>query len=164
MTKKYAGTKTKDQFRDLWRSPKDIFNYYDRTFNFTTDVAASFENRLCRDHRSEKFCGLNTGWGERNFCNPPFSNMPGWVNKAIYEMNKGRLTVMVIPADTSTQWFKLAFNNCAECHLITGRLAFISAETGKKVNGNNKGSAIFIFNPYSTVKSIVRLIDRDEMQ
>ena len=161
--KGYHDSKTPENIRDLWRTPVGVFNYYNRRFNFTTDVAASSENRLCLDHRSEKFDGLLTGWGDRNWCNNPYSNTSAWVNKAIVEMKKGRLTVMLIPSDTSVKWFKLAFDNCTECHFISGRLAFINEETGKPVSGNNKGSVVFIFDPHSPIKQAVSLIDRDEM-
>lgn len=123
---------TPGEIRDLWQTPKFVFNHYDGRFNFTTDVAASLKNRFCLDHRSEKFDGLLTGWGDRNFCNPPYSDTGNWVDKAISEMKKGRLTVMLIPADTSVKWFKAAYRNCTECHFISGRLSFINAETSKR--------------------------------
>lgn len=87
-----------------------------------------------------------------------------WVEKAIEQMERGCLTVMLIPADTSVKWFKRAFDNCSECHFISGRLAFINAETQKPVSGNNKGSVVFIFDPNSPFKSQTCLIDRDGMK
>lgn len=164
MKKGYAGSKTKEAIRDLWQTPDFIFDFYNKRFNFTTDVAASLDNRKCQDHRSEKFDGLLTGWGDRNWCNNPYSNTSGWVEKAISEMKQGCLTVMLIPADTSVKWFKKAFDNCTECHFISGRLSFINAETQKPVSGNNKGSVVFIFDPKSPVKQSVHLIDRDSMR
>ena len=163
MTKGYHDSKTPETIRDLWRTPKEVFDYYDLRFNFTTDVAASFENRFCRDHRSANMDGLLTGWGDRSWCNPPYSDTSRWVRKAICEMGLGRLSVMLIPGDTSVKWFKTAFENCTECHFISGRLAFISEETGKPVPGNNKGSVVFIFDPNSPMKRQVAMVDRDEM-
>lgn len=160
----YSGSKTKETIRDLWQTPDYLFDFYDKRFNFTTDVAASIYNRKCLDHRSEKFDGLLTGWGDRNWCNNPYSNTSEWVQKAIEQMELGRLTAMLIPADTSVKWFKLAFDSCTECHFISGRLAFINAETQKPVSGNNKGSVVFIFDPKSPVKKHVELIDREAMK
>lgn len=157
----YAGTTTKEAIRDLWQTPQAIFDHYNQRFDFTTDVAASAENRFCADHRSEKFDGLLTGWGNANWCNPPYSNITPWVRKAIEQMKLGRLTVMLIPADTSVQWFKLAYLHCTECHFISGRLSFINAETKKPVSGNNKGSVVFVFDPLSPVAQQVALVDRD---
>jgi phage N-6-adenine-methyltransferase len=163
MSKGYTGSKTPLSIRDLWQTPKAFFNFYDNKFNFTTDVASSIRNRFCADHRSERFDGLLTGWGDRNWCNPPFSNATPWVKKAIEQMGKGRLTVMLLPADTSVKWFKLAFESCSECHFISGRLAFVNSATGKPVSGNNKGSVVFVFNPMSQIKSQVVLLDRDDV-
>ena len=39
-----------------------------------------------------------------------------------------------------------------ECNLIiNGRLSFISEESGKPVNGNNKGSIIIIWHPRARI-------------
>ncbi|AUR82899.1 DNA N-6-adenine-methyltransferase [Vibrio phage 1.029.O._10N.261.55.A7] len=162
--KGYAGSKTKEAIRDLWMTPDFVFDFYNKRFRFTTDVAASFDNRKCKDHRSEKFDGLLTGWGEMNWCNNPYSNTSRWVEKAISESVKGRATVMLIPADTSVKWFKKAFEHCSECHFISGRLSFINEETKKPVSGNNKGSVVFVFDSKSPVKQYVTLIDRDSMK
>jgi phage N-6-adenine-methyltransferase len=146
----------------LYQTPKSIFNYYNHRFNFTTDVASSFKNRLCRDHRSEKFDGLLTGWGDVNWCNPPYSNITPWVMKAIeQQVFFGRVTVMLIPADTSSKWFKLAFDHCSECHLITGRISFIRSDTQKPALGNNKGSVVFVFGQRDSDECRTLLVDRD---
>jgi|9_EtaG_2_1085328.scaffolds.fasta_scaffold09331_7 phage N-6-adenine-methyltransferase len=164
--KGYTGSKTKETIRDLWQTPKEIFNYYNDRFNFNCDVACSDENKLVNEHwLTEKDNALcySTDWGSVNWCNPPYSDIGPWVNKAIEQMDRGCLTVMLIPADTSVKWFKNAFENCTECHFISGRLAFINAETQKPVSGNNKGSVVFVFDPKSPVKKFVSLLDRKEM-
>ncbi|AUR89915.1 DNA N-6-adenine-methyltransferase [Vibrio phage 1.134.O._10N.222.52.B8] len=155
------------EIRDLWMTPGFIFDYYNRRFNFTCDVACSDENRLVRDHwltEDDNALFYGTDWHTRNWCNPPYSNIRPWVEKAINEMSSGRLTVMLIPADTSVKWFKLAFDNCSECHFISGRLSFVNGATKKPVSGNNKGSVVFVFDPSSPFKSQTALISRDEMK
>lgn len=149
--------------RDLWQTPKPIFDHYNEIFNFTTDVASSSLNRFCQDHRSEKMDGLLTGWGDTNWCNPPYSDITPWVKKAIEQQKLGRQTAMLIPSDTSVGWFKLAFDNCTECHFVSGRISFINAETQKPVNGNNKGSVVFIFGSKNNTDKIVKLIDRGDL-
>lgn len=165
MTKGYHDSKTPESIRDLWRTPKAVFDFYDRRFNFTVDVAASNENHLCDMWITAEEDSLNpdTEWGVSNWVNPPYSNIMPWVERAISQSNNGDVVVMLIPADTSVKWFKLAFENCTECHLISGRLAFINEETGNPVSGNNKGSVVFVFDPHSPVKSHTVLIDRDEI-
>lgn len=162
---------TPTEIRDLWQTPKFVFDYYDRRFGFDTDVAASWSNAfLPHNHLGEQYSGMfldaltESKWGDANWCNPPYSDITPWVKKAIDQMNEGRLTVMLIPADTSVKWFKYAYEHCTECHFISGRLSFINAETQKPVSGNNKGSVVFIFDPMSPVKQSVHLIDRDSMK
>lgn len=163
--KGYTGSKTNEAIRDLWQTPKPIFNYYSRRFNLGMDVAASKENTLVDwNYWTAEDDALNQNWSNRgNWCNPPYSDITPWVEKAIEEKKKGCLTVMLIPADTSVKWFKLAYENCTECHFISGRLAFINAETQKPVSGNNKGSVVFIFDPSSPMRSIVTMLDRNEI-
>lgn len=165
MSKGYHDSKTPESIRDLWRTPQAVFNYYNDRFNFTRDVAASEKNHLCEQYFDAEYNALEEGrvWGNRNWLNPPFSDVTPWILKAIEQSKCGKLTVMLSPADTSVKWFKLAFDNCTECHLISGRLSFINEETGKPVNGNNKGSVVFVFDPKSPIKKATLLIDRDEI-
>lgn len=165
--KGYHDSKTTESMRDQWRTPKHFFDYYDRRFEFDCDVACSSKNCLCQsgfmfDEGMDALanCGF---WGNKNWCNPPYSDISPWVDHALVEMQTGSLTVMLLPADTSVKWFKLAFEHCTECHFISGRLAFINEETGKPVSGNNKGSVVFVFDPHSPIKHAVSLIDRDEI-
>ncbi|AUR96579.1 DNA N-6-adenine-methyltransferase [Vibrio phage 1.226.O._10N.261.48.E5] len=152
------------EIRDLWMTPGFIFDYYNRRFNFTCDVAASCENALCESFYTEEDNSLSQDWFMVNWCNPPYSKIMPWVEKAVSEMSNGNKTVMLIPADTSVKWFKLAFDNCSECHFISGRLSFVNEATKKPVSGNNKGSVVFVFDPSSPFKSQTVLIDRDSMK
>ena len=175
--KEYHGTKTKESIRDLWQTPKWLFDYYNKRFNFTCDFAASLDNALCEHYFSEPDengeggalgCSPQDGCLDGSgavWCNPPYSNITPWVQKC-YKMAEvtGKVFVMLIPADTSAKWFKLAFENCSECHLISGRLSFVNADTQKPVNGNNKGSVVFIFDPHSPMRSQVCLLDRDKIK
>ena len=158
---------TPTEIRDLWQTPKFVFDYYDRRFGFNCDAACSDENKLVSEHWltvEDNALHYSTDWGGVNWCNPPYSDIMPWVNKAVEQYEEGKTVVMLIPADTSVKWFKKAFDNCTECHFISGRLSFINAETQKPVSGNNKGSVVFIFDPKSPVKQSVHLIDRDSMR
>jgi phage N-6-adenine-methyltransferase len=160
---------TPTEIRDLWQTPKFFFDYYDKRFNFKWDLACNTGNRLCEFGSTKEFSAfdtLSTQFLETPvWCNPPYSNIMPWVEKCIdISVRSETKVVMLIPADTSVKWFKLAFNSCTECHFISGRLAFINAETQKPVSGNNKGSAVFIFDPSSPVKKSVHLIDRESMK
>jgi len=139
-----------------------VFEWYNKRYSFTTDVAANDKNHLCDHYFTIGDDALTKDWGVSNWCNPPYSNITPWVEKAIEEMGKGNTTVMLIPADTSVAWFKKAFDNCSGCEFISGRISFINAETGKPQSGNNKGSVVFIFHPEWVEKTI--LINRKDME
>ena len=69
--------------KDLWQTPFEIFNKLDREFNFNFDVAASESNKLCKLFFDENFNALDASWGVTNWCNPPYSDITPWINKAI---------------------------------------------------------------------------------
>lgn len=81
---------------------------------------------------NSSFDGLSIEWKEKNFVNPPYSQLKRWVIKAIEEHKKGRDVTMLIPARTDTQAFKLLFDYGAHFTFITGRLSY-----------NDKGTAPF---------------------
>ena len=174
---------TPTEIRDLWQTPKFVFDYYDKRFGFDIDLAASTANALCGEYCTEYEDALlhdtfqdklfNLGLVEDGseyakpsvWCNPPYSNLMPWVAMMVeYAETYGVKIVTLIPADTSVKWFKYAFEHCTECHFINGRLSFINAETQNPASGNNKGSVVFIFDPHSPVKRSVHLIDRDSMK
>lgn len=175
--KGYHDSKTPESIRNLWRTPKFVFDYYDRRFKFDIDMASSDKNHLCDIYITsdedallhatfnEKLEQADWSKGVSVFCNPPYDDCASWVAMVTeYAERYGVKIVMLLPADTSVKWFKLAFDNCTECHLISGRLSFISEDTGKPVAGNNKGSVVFVFDPYSPVKQVVSLISREDME
>lgn len=149
--------------KDSWQTPKEIFNSLFLEFNFSCDVAADEENSFCDFHYDQHDNALNQQWFDTNWCNPPYSNIAPWIEKAIEQHAFGRTTVMIVPADTSVKWFKLAYESCNEVRLISGGLSFINAATQKPVNGNNKGSVLFIWRAYAPTNShTVTLINRDD--
>ena len=57
---------------------------------FTLDVAANADNAKAKRFFTKEIDGLVQPWrGERVWCNPPFSNLGGWVRKALAEVNGG---------------------------------------------------------------------------
>lgn len=155
--------------RDLWQTPKFLFDYYNELFNFGTDMAASDTNHLCDCYFTKERSAFDAeliDYAKGSvWLNPPFSDVTPWIEEVIIKSGLlNRAFVALLPADTSVKWFKLAFDNCTECHFISGRISFINAETQRPVNGNNKGSVVFIFDPRSPVRCSVSLIDRDGMK
>jgi phage N-6-adenine-methyltransferase len=156
---------TPKEIKDLWQTPGPIFNTLDREFQFTMDVAANLDNSMCSEFIDERRDALgNHRWGKVSWCNPPYSHVWPWVVKAIEQHGEGKTIVMLVPSDTSVKWFKEAFESCTEVRFISGRISFINAETQKPVNGNNKGSVLFIWRAYAPKQShCVTLVDRDSL-
>lgn len=153
---------TPAEIKNLWQTPKGLFDSLDMEFCFTGDVAANHDNALSENFYTESDDALKQRWFKVSWCNPPYDNISPWVAKAIDQHKKGKTVVMLVPSDTSVKWFKEAFDSCNEVRFISGRLSFINASTKKPVNGNNKGSVLFIWRAYCKSKS-VSLVDRNEL-
>jgi site-specific DNA-methyltransferase (adenine-specific) len=127
-----------------WQTPRWLFDLLNEEFRFTTDVGATCKNRLCED-----YLGLDNGrdalfseWGERNFCNPPYSRgLYAWIRKAYEESQKGKLVVLLIPARTDVAWFHDFILDKAEIRFLRGRLKFSDSD-----NSAPFPSMICIFN------------------
>ncbi|HGJ5855238.1 MAG TPA: phage N-6-adenine-methyltransferase [Arsenophonus nasoniae] len=143
---------TPKPFKDRWRTPIEVFKTLDAEFGFKLDAAADESNTLCKAFLTEQQDALKCDWNSDGaiFCNPPYSKIMPWVNKAAEQCRKQNQTiVMLLPSDTSTAWFYEGLNTADEIRFITeGRLSFVSAETGEQgISGNSKGSVLFIWRP-----------------
>ena len=65
------------------------------------------------------------GGGHTVFCNPPYSNIKKWVEKAYREALQDKTTVvLLIPARTDTRYFHDFILHRSEIRFIRGRLKF----------------------------------------
>lgn len=71
-----------------------------------------------------QFDGLKIGWKNINYVNPPYSLLKEFVYKAIYEIDYGRITIMLLPAKTDQEWFHDLLANMFEIRWIRKRLKF----------------------------------------
>lgn len=71
-----------------------------------------------------QFDGLKTEWKKYNFVNPPYSQIKTWIQKALTEKQKGKTSILLIPARTDTQWFRTLIENNVTIMFIQGRLHF----------------------------------------
>ena len=120
---------------DEWSTPQILFDELNAEFNFDLDPCSTNEN-----HKYEKYFtlddnGLDQNWGgHRVFCNPPYSQIDKWVEKAFRETrNDNTLVVMLIPSRTDTKYFHNYIYQRTEIRFIRGRLKF----------GESKNSAPF---------------------
>lgn len=152
---------TPKSFKDRWQTPIEVFKALDAEFAFKLDAAADKSNALCQAFLTEQQDVLTCDWNSEGaiFCNPPYSKIMPWVNKASEQYRKQNQTiVMLLPSDTSTAWFHEA------CFITEGRLSFISAETGKEGKaGNSKGSVLFIWRPWRRLGCRMTYVQRKEL-
>lgn len=93
---------------DEFYTPTAKFKEWDREFRFTVDAATVPEAAKVKRFWTKEQNGLAQSWrGERVWCNPPYSNIPLWVEKAHWEMLQGgcELVVMLLPATRTEQPF-----------------------------------------------------------
>lgn len=103
---------------DVRETPRKLWDPLNAEFHFTLDAAASVGNALCHRfytldgfyHGTRKVTtldGLRGSWaGERVWCNPPFSELLEWTDKAWVEQDHAISIVMLVPANrTYANWW-----------------------------------------------------------
>ena len=111
---------------DEWATPKALFDELNNEFDFTLDPCATDGNHLCDKYYTIHDDGLKHDWkGERVFCNPPYSKISDWCEKAFYESkSEGTIVVMLMPSRTDTKYFHDYIYNRTEIRFVKGRLKF----------------------------------------
>ena len=114
---------------DEWATPQEFFNSINREFEFDLDPCATLENHKCDKYYTIEEDGLSKKWGgHRVFCNPPYSQINKWVEKAFRESKEDNtLVVMLIPSRTDTRYFHNFIYKRAEVRFVKGRLKFGSS-------------------------------------
>ncbi len=130
-----------DKDNDDIATPKDLYDPLNAEFNFDFDPCPL----------KAEFNGLNVKWGKSNFVNPPFSNVPGFLKKAIEEASRHNATsVFLICARTSSSyWHSYVFPYADEIRFLKGTVKF---------DGYKKGFphpiAIVVIRPTVTLKRL----------
>jgi phage N-6-adenine-methyltransferase len=92
------------------RTPRELFDPLNREFGFTLDVAASTANRLTERYYDLEGNALTQPWDGVVWCNPPYSDLRPWVEKAHLEMQRDdspNVVVMLLPANRTEQaWWQ----------------------------------------------------------
>lgn len=119
-------------------TPPEMFDPLNERFGFTVDVAALPHNAKLERFYTPEDNGLEKCWaGERVWCNPPYSDIRPWVEKAWHEMEAryapASLIVMLLPANRTEQawWQELVeperdrIGSQLRVEFLKGRLRFI---------------------------------------
>lgn len=96
--------------RDNLGTDPALFAKLDERFGFTLDVAATPANAKCPAFYAPEHDGLSQPWMGRVWCNPPYSQLNAWVEKAWHEWKGAEwleLIVMLVPANRPEQaWWQ----------------------------------------------------------
>lgn len=158
---------TGEEQRDVWATPRELFDALREEFDLVLDAACNEDNCLCvGGYPVERYDALEEDWaawlrgygravarredGGAVWCNPPYSNLGAWIAKAREESDRGATVVMLIPARTDTRaWHDHIFAGShnpaewrAEVRFLRGRLKF-----GSATNSAPFPSAVVIFRP-----------------
>ncbi len=106
---------------DNWESPGWILDLFEGFYDPCPLMDGGFEMNFIN--------GLESNWKKKNYVNPPYSNPKPWVIKAIEENKKGKLVVMLLPVDTTTEWYLMLKNAGAHIILPNERLKFNGSKT-----------------------------------
>lgn len=104
VAKRGANDKVDERITPAW-----LFDAYNARFNFTLDAAASSSNAKTAAFFDLESDGLIQPWAPHAvWCNPPYSNLGAWVEKAHAEFKAGcPAIVMLLPANRTEQvWWQ----------------------------------------------------------
>lgn len=181
MKKELHKTTTPETERDVWRTPPAVVEWLRARYGFRIDLAADADNAVCehffaqdgmRGRVGNRIClgdGLSNAWlgawstTSVGFCNPPYSSIAPWVEKARIEALRGFVCVMLIPTINGEEWGASVFAAAREIIFIAGRLSFLSASTGKPAAGQMRGSMVCVFGPHSNPTPAVSMIQKNEI-
>lgn len=103
-------------------TPEVIWNDLKREFGELDDPCPINGKSLAEDPMKD---GLLREWGNVTYCFPPFNDLERWLGKAVEEYKKGKTVIVLIPANTSTQYFtKFIAPFYYELRFICGKLKF----------------------------------------
>ena len=132
--------------KHYWLTPPDLYSRLDAEFHFDFDP--------CPHPVPDGFDGLTCDWGLRNWVNPPFGSIihqgkkkgpTAWMRKAIAEMHKGKLSVVVYPVD---KWVLMMLAACGAQNVRNlGDVRWCATEDGSQGKGTGRHIAAFILDP-----------------
>jgi phage N-6-adenine-methyltransferase len=146
---------------------EDFYPLHER-FGFTIDVAAAAHNTKLERFYTAEEDGLAQDWsGERVWCNPPYSSIEPWVEKA--HGGGAELVVMLLPANRTEQgWWQRQVepyrrDGSLTVEFLSGRLRFLKPGQDE-IKPNERppfGCCLVIFeSPQTTTGAAMTALDR----
>jgi site-specific DNA-methyltransferase (adenine-specific) len=141
--------------RQEWRTPPEFWEELDEEFHFQLDAAASEHNHLTEKYLSSAEDALADGtrWiiPEENvlrvYCNPGFSDMGLWLEKAEFEVAQSPSAIVCVLGlcAPSTGWWEDALNRVSEIRLLAPRVQFEPPDPRIPRSSNARENALFVF-------------------
>ena len=107
-----------------------IQNFYNGVIDLDPCSNTDSPNVPACFHYNKSMNGLTLPWAGKVYVNPPYGRniIDKWVEKAVveYQAQRAREILLLLPARTDTQWFKL-LNSYARLY-FEGRLKFLASE------------------------------------
>ena len=132
---------TEAEVRDLWRTPELLAAYLVEKYKLERDVASSNLNKVCDLNFDETEDGLAQEWDKNSWCNPPYSDILPWAEKAL---ESDVTTVLLLPMRTASPWFRaLTGERRVAWYAFKGRVAF-TPPPGVKNSSPRHDSGLFV--------------------
>jgi len=136
---------------DEWETPLDIFQQGIKRTGIIPelDVCCTKQNTKCISYFTKEGNGLYLEWIRDWFCNPPYSEVDKWIERANNQSMKHKTNgFMLIFHKSDTKWYhKYIYNIETESYLhkiypIKGRVNFLL--NGNQVKNSSPYDSIFI--------------------
>ena len=111
---------------------------------FTWDLAASDANKQAPFFYTQEQNSLVQDWdacGGWLWCNPPYSNIAPWVEKAANSVESN--IAMLVPASVGSNWWLDYVHDKAHVLLLNGRITFVGAK-----DPYPKDCALLLYTPF----------------
>lgn len=147
MAEKYTDWYGKGRHQN-WRTPRSLFEQLHQEFNFTLDGASEPGNGLLPVAST---ADQPVPWGDhRVFCNPPWSNIRPFLEKAV----EADAAVFLVSARTNARWFHRALNLGAKVRFFPGRPKFELPEHQGSGHNSPVDCLLLIFEKTSDLKGL----------
>ena len=131
--------------RDSWETPQALFDEINREGNFTIDACCAHSNAKLARHWTLGDDGLLQSWaGERVWCNPPYSQILPWVEKA----HKAALACLLVPVLCDQPWWHVALASARLIDFFKGRIRFRPPAGVKETSPNGRHALIWFGDTY----------------
>lgn len=167
------------ELRQQWETPPDFWEAVNAVFDFQVDVCASLCNAKCEAYIDTDALGWrpwvvsgirgameaheNNGEYQhiRCWCNPGFSNVLPWHQKAYEQaqLHPSAVVVVIGIPGASQEWYKFAYQHACEIVDLSPRVNYLAPWPINQTS-NNRESQLFIYRKKLTTRPATRSLWR----